>query len=266
MTDKEMSMRILVTNDDGINAPGLSVLEEIARQLAGQNGTVITVAPINEQSGVGHCISYTHPMRLTDHGNNRWAVEGSPADCVLAGIFEVMKDAKPDLLLSGINRGNNTSQNTLYSGTIGAAIEGVMHGVKSIALSQFLGPNSPKDDPFAPSIEHGVTVIKTLLDKAPWNTAPYDLFYNINFPPCAQGDTKGVSVVSQGFRTNTEFTLAPVEGTTDQLQVTGGPQHEPTAKGTDTHANLAGYISVTPMRCDLTAHDQMDATTKAFNQ
>ena len=259
-------MRILITNDDGIDAPGLVVLAELARELAGPDGHVVTVAPAFEQSGVGHCISYTHPLRLISIGPDRFAVEGSPADCVLAGLYEVMKDEKPDLILSGVNRGNNTSQNTLYSGTIGAAIEGVMHGVKSIALSQFLGPNSPKDDPFAPSSAHGVRVIKTLIDSAPWTSPPYDLFYNVNFPPVAALDVKGAHIVTQGFREYSRFTCAPVPGTSDKLKVTGGAQHGETAEGTDTHANLNGFISVTPMRCDMTAHDQMDATRKAFAQ
>ena len=116
-------MRILITNDDGINAPGLKVLTEIASELAGPSGEVWCVAPAFEQSGVGHCISYTHPTLLAQTGTRRFAAEGSPADCVLAGIYDVMADARPDLVLSGVNRGNNSAENTLYSGTVGAAME-----------------------------------------------------------------------------------------------------------------------------------------------
>ena len=119
-------MRILVTNDDGINAPGLKVLETIAADLAGPEGEVWVVAPAFEQSGVGHCISYTHPMLCAQMGERRFAAEGSPADCVLVGIHDVMKGTPPDLVLSGVNRGNNSGQNALYSGTLGAAIEAAL--------------------------------------------------------------------------------------------------------------------------------------------
>ncbi|MDD9979302.1 MAG: stationary phase survival protein SurE, partial [Boseongicola sp.] len=104
-------MRILITNDDGINAPGLQVLDAIAHEIAGDNGEVWTVAPAFEQSGVGHCISYTHPTMLIQLGEKRFAAEGSPADCVLAGIHQVMSDQPPDLILSGVNRGNNAAEN-----------------------------------------------------------------------------------------------------------------------------------------------------------
>ncbi len=100
-------MRILITNDDGITAPGLKVLEAIATEIAGADGVVWIVAPAFEQSGVGHYISYTHPMMISQMGERRFATEGSPADCVLAGLHEVMKDNLPDLVLSGVNRGNN---------------------------------------------------------------------------------------------------------------------------------------------------------------
>ena len=106
-------MRILITNDDGINAPGLEVLHEIATSLAGPEGEVWTVAPAFEQSGVGHCISYTHPTMIAQLGPRRFAAEGSPADCVLAGIHDVLEGAKPDLVLSGVNRGNNSGENVL---------------------------------------------------------------------------------------------------------------------------------------------------------
>ena len=133
-------MRILITNDDGINAPGLRVMEEIAADLAGPGGEVWVVAPAFEQSGVGHCISYTHPTLMAKMGDRRFAAEGSPADCVLAGIHDVMADARPDLVLSGVNRGNNSAQNALYSGTLGGAMEAALQGIPAMALSQYLGP------------------------------------------------------------------------------------------------------------------------------
>ena len=115
-------MRILVTNDDGINAPGLRILEEIAMEIAGAKGEVWVVAPATEQSVVAHCITFTKPMMISKISKRKFSVDGSPADCVLAGIYDVMKENKPELILSGINRGNNSAENALYSGTIGAAI------------------------------------------------------------------------------------------------------------------------------------------------
>lgn len=135
-------MRILVTNDDGINAPGLAVMEEIARAVAGPEGEVWVVAPAFEQSGVAHCISYTHPTMIAKLGPRRYAAEGSPADCVLAGLYDVLQGARPDLVLSGVNRGNNSAENALYSGTVGGAMEAALQGLPAIALSQYMGPLS----------------------------------------------------------------------------------------------------------------------------
>ncbi|WP_411892152.1 5'/3'-nucleotidase SurE [Yoonia sp. SDW83-1] len=253
-------MRILITNDDGINAPGLQVLTDIAHEVAGANGEVWTVAPAFEQSGVGHCISYTHPTMIVQLEDRRFAAEGSPADCVIAGLYDVMKDNPPDLILSGVNRGNNAAENTLYSGTIGACIEGALQGVRSIALSQFYGPgNADLDNPFEAAAHHGVATVRALMDDALWDDADYKVFYNVNFPPVPGADVKGMAATTQGFRLNTRFRAEAQTSPTGRkfLWVRGGPQHEPTAPGTDAAANLDGYISVTPMRADLTDYDMV---------
>lgn len=248
-------MRILITNDDGINAPGLRVLTDIANDIAGADGEVWTVAPAFEQSGVGHCISYTHPTMIAELGPRRFAAEGSPADCVIAGLYDVLKDNSPDLILSGVNRGNNAAENTLYSGTIGACIEGALQGVRSIALSQFYGPdNKDLDNPFEPAAVHGAATVRALLNGSLWDQADYKLFYNVNFPPVPAAAVRGMAATTQGFRLNTRFRAEAQTSPTGRkfLWVRGGPQHEPTAPGTDAAANLEGYISVTPMRADLT--------------
>jgi len=218
-------MRILITNDDGINAPGLEVLAGIAASLAGPDGEVWTVAPAFEHSGVGHCISYTHPMMIARLAPRRFAAEGSPADCVLAALYDVLQGAKPDLILSGVNRGNNAAENVLYSGTVGGAMEGALQGLPAIALSQFL----------------------------------YRLFYNVNFPPVPAASVKGIKVAAQGFRRDTSFGVEPHISPSGRrfLWIKGGPQHTPTEPGTDAAVNLEGWISVTPMRADLTAHDRL---------
>jgi 5'-nucleotidase len=254
-------MRILLTNDDGINAPGLEVLTAIAETIAGPQGEVWTVAPAFEQSGVGHCISYTRPMMVARLGQRRYAAEGSPADCVLAGLYDVLEGARPDLVLSGVNRGNNAAENTLYSGTIGGAMEAALQGIPAIALSQYLGPETADlDDEFEAARAHGVGVVQAILAAGIWDAgADYRLFYNVNFPPMGAARVKGTRIAAQGFRRDTSFGIEPHRSPSGRkfLWIKGGPQHAPTAPGTDAAANLDGYISVTPMRCDLTAHDRL---------
>ena len=250
-------MRILITNDDGINAPGLKVLHAIAQEVAGPDGEVWTVAPAFEQSGVGHCISYTHPTMIAQLGDRRFAAEGSPADCVLAGLYDVMADNKPDLVLSGVNRGNNAGENVMYSGTIGATIEASLQGVPAIAMSQFFGPaNADLDQPFEAAAQHGANVVRRLLKNGLWGDEDYRLFYNVNFPPVAAADVQGIRVGAQGFRRGTTFTVEPHQSPSGRkfLWVKGGDQRVRTLPDTDVTLNLDGYISVTPMRADLTDH------------
>ena len=255
-------MRILITNDDGINAPGLMVLHDIASKLVGPAGEVWTVAPAFEQSGVAHCISYTKPMMLARFEERRFALEGSPADCVLAGLHDILPEP-PDLVLSGVNRGNNAGENTLYSGTIGAAIEAALQGIPAIALSQYLGPdNRDLDNLFEAAAVHGLAVLQSLLGHAPWESeADYQLFYNVNFPPVPADRVRGVAATRQGFRPDTSFATEPYTSPSGRryLWIRGGPQDRPTAPGSDVAACLEGYVSVTPMRADLTAHRQMAA-------
>ncbi|CUJ34631.1 5'/3'-nucleotidase SurE [Cognatishimia activa] len=255
-------MRILITNDDGINAPGLSVMEKIATDLVGPDGEVWTVAPAFEQSGVGHCISYTHPTMIAKLGERRFAAEGSPADCVLAGIHDVLNGEKPDLILSGVNRGNNSAENTMYSGTIGGAMEGALQGVPSFALSQYYGPrNLDLEDSFEASAHFGVDVIRKILAANMEDNQNYRLFYNINFPPIPANEVKGIKVATQGRRQGVNFAVKAETspGRRRFLWVTGGDQSVPSGEGSDAQANLNDYISVTPMRADLTAHDALEA-------
>ncbi len=252
-------MRILITNDDGINAPGLAVLETIAAELAGPGGEVWTVAPAFEQSGVGHAISYNRPMSIAELAPRRFAAEGSPADCVLAGLYDVLADGRPDLVLSGVNRGNNAAENALYSGTLGGAMEAALQGIPAIALSQFLGPDClcPGQDPFEAARVHGPGVVRSLWERGIWDDGPYRVFYNVNFPPVPAAGVKGTKVAAQGYRTDSFFSVEPAVSPNGRrfLWVCGGPQHGATAPGTDAAVNLGGHIAITPMRADLTAHD-----------
>ncbi|MEN8837257.1 MAG: 5'/3'-nucleotidase SurE [Celeribacter marinus] len=260
-------MRILITNDDGINAPGLVTLEAIAAELAGPEGEIWVVAPAFEQSGVAHCISYTHPTMISQMGERRWAAEGSPADCVLAGLHDIMPQ-QPDLVLSGVNRGNNAGENVMYSGTIGGAMEAALKGIKAIALSQFFGPeNASLDNPFESAAAHGAGVIRQLLDHADWgNNDDYALFYNVNFPPLPADQTGGMIATRQGKRPTSGFGIEAQTSPTGRrfLWVRGSEQAVETGAGTDVSANLAGAISVTPMRADLSDHSAVAGLAKAL--
>jgi len=260
-------VRILITNDDGINAPGLDILSAIAAEIAGPAGEVWTVAPAFEQSGVGHAISYTHPMMIARLGPRRYVAEGSPADCVLAALYDVLDGARPDLVLSGVNRGNNAAENVLYSGTVGGAMEAALQGLPAIALSQFMGPGTEDiDTPFEAARDHGVAVVRALLDRGLWDQGDYRLFYNVNFPPVPAARVRGMKVAPQGYRRDTAFGVVPHVSPSGRrfLWVKGGPQHLPSGPGTDAAVNLEGYISITPMRADLTAHDALAEVAARF--
>lgn len=261
-------MRILITNDDGINAPGLEVLHQIATELAGPHGEVWTVAPAFEQSGVGHCISYTHPTMVARLSERRYAAEGSPADCVLAALGDIV-GAAPDLVLSGVNRGNNAGENAMYSGTIGGAMEAALQGLPAIALSQYLGPRTAElADPFEGARTHGAAVIRRLLDHGDWSTdADFRLFYNVNFPPVPAAEVQGLRVVPQGQRQGSRFAAQPYSAPNGRrfMWIAGGSQQAPARDGTDVAANMEGFVSVTPMRADLTCHASLDRLAAALD-
>ncbi|MDG1432130.1 MAG: 5'/3'-nucleotidase SurE [Paracoccaceae bacterium] len=260
-------MRILLTNDDGINAPGLEVMAQIASEVAGPEGEVWTVAPAFEQSGVGHCISYTHPMMVSQMADRRYAAEGSPADCVLVALHDVMRDCRPDLVLSGVNRGNNSAENTLYSGTIGGAMEAALQGVPAIALSQYYGPeNKDADDPFEASRVHGAATVRAILNAELSNSGDYRLFYNVNFPPVPASNVKGTKAVRQGRREGTNFGAEAHLSPSGRrfLWIKGGDQRAPVGADTDAGVNLDGYISVTPMVADLTDYRSLSKLDEAL--
>jgi 5'-nucleotidase len=246
-------MRILVTNDDGINAPGLAVAEAIAREIAGDDGEVWVVAPEMERSGVSHCISYTRPMRLVEIGPRRYAVEGNPADCVIVGIHHILRDVRPDLVLSGVNAGHNVAEDTVYSGTVGGAMEAALQGVKAIALSQYYRRDGGLADRFEPARAFGVEAVRRVL-ACPWGR---DIFYNVNFPAYPTASVQGFVVAEQGRRGGGIFDCV------EQLSPSGRQYfwlshrtaNETAAPGTDAVLGAEGWITVTPMRPDLTARD-----------
>ncbi len=242
-------MRILLTNDDGINAPGLYVLEKIAAQLSDD---IWICAPSEEQSGAGHSLTLTRPVRMREHAPKRFSVTGTPTDSVTMGIKKALP-GPPDLILSGVNRGANLGDDVTYSGTVSAAMEGALAGIRSIALSQvYSGEGHGNNVSFSAAEEWGAKVLKPLLD-APF--APRTLI-NVNFPPVAAADVKGIRVVRQGFHDYARGSV--VEG----MDPRGFPYfwfglhgiEHTLGHNTDLEAIAEGYISVTPLQLDLT-HD-----------
>ena len=242
-------MRILLTNDDGIFAPGLTVLEAIARQFSDD---VWIVAPAEEQSGAGHSLTLSRPVRLRQHGERRFSVSGTPTDAVMMALREVMP-AAPDLVLSGVNRGANLGDDVTYSGTVSAAIEGALAGIRSIALSQVYASEGMGDAvPFGAAEAWGAKVIAPLLD-LPF--APRTLV-NVNFPAIPADAVKGIRVVRQGFHDYSRGTV--VEGIDPRGYRyfwfgLNGIEHTP-GHATDLEAIQDGFVAVTPLQLDLT-HD-----------
>ncbi|MFK4871698.1 5'/3'-nucleotidase SurE [Novosphingobium sp. ZW T3_23] len=242
-------MRILLTNDDGINAPGLYVLEKIAAQLSDD---IWICAPSEEQSGAGHSLTLTRPVRMREHAPKRFSVTGTPTDSVTMGLRKALP-GPPDLILSGVNRGANLGDDVTYSGTVSAAMEGALAGIRSIALSQvYSGEGLGNNVSFSAAEEWGAKVLKPLID-APF--APRTLI-NVNFPPLAGADVKGIRVVRQGFHDYARGSV--VEG----MDPRGFPYfwfglhgiEHTLGHNTDLEAIAEGYIAVTPLQLDLT-HD-----------
>lgn len=249
-------MRILLTNDDGIHAPGMEVLEAIAAELSTD---VWVCAPSEEQSGAGHSLTLHHPVRLHQYGERRFAVTGTPTDSVNLALRQVLPDHRPDLVISGVNAGENLGDDITYSGTISAAMEAALAGVPAIALSQSfrdpaLGFAAAKG--WAARVLNPLTA--TLMAKR--------TLINVNFPSLPADEVKGIRVVRQGFHDYSRgsvvqghdprgrpyywFGLEDMEHTLD--------------KGTDLEAVADGYISVTPLQLDLTHHSAIGALAENY--
>jgi 5'-nucleotidase len=241
-------MRILVTNDDGIHAPGLKICEEIARALSDD---VWVIAPEHDQSGVSHSLSLNDPLRLRQIGERHYAVKGTPTDCVIMGARHVLSDKVPDLVLSGVNRGRNAAEDVLYSGTVAGAKEACVLGIPSFALSQAHSAQNKHNPFWQTAVKHGPDIIARVLKQG----IPRDVLVNVNFPDCAPGAVKGIAVSTQGKRDqqllhidarhdgrgNPYYWIAYERG----LKIT-------TKDGTDLAALSDNRIAVTPLRLDLT--------------
>lgn len=252
-------MRILCTNDDGIHAPGLKVLEAIARELSDD---VWVVAPETDQSGVAHSLSLNDPLRLREISNRHFAVKGTPTDCVIMGVRELMREHKPDLILSGVNRGQNAAEDVTYSGTVAGAIEGTLLGIPSIALSQAYGAGSRNNLKWHCAEHHGPKVVRKILDAG----IDKGILVNVNFPDAEPDEVQGVSVVNQGQRTQELLRLdARFDGRGNPYYWIAFERTPFTpGNGTDLWALAQKRIAVTPLRIDMTDEPTLTRYAQAF--
>jgi 5'-nucleotidase len=251
-------MRILCTNDDGIHAPGLKIVEQIARALSDD---VWVVAPELDQSGVSHSLSLNDPLRLREVGPRHFAVRGTPTDCVIMGARHILGETMPDLVLSGVNKGRNVAEDVVYSGTIAGALEGTILGIPSFALSQEFSMETRNAPLWETGLKFGPQILRKVIDAG----VPKNTVINVNFPACAPEDVAGVRVTRQGKR---NLGFLKVDQRRDGR---GNPyfwigferlaQIDVPAEGTDLAALAARYVSVTPLRLDRTDDEFSQALT-----
>jgi 5'-nucleotidase len=253
-------LRILLTNDDGVNAGGLKVLEQLARAFSDD---LWVVAPAEEQSGAGHSLTLSRPVRLRKLGERRFCVTGTPTDSVMMAVGHLMRELKPNLVLSGVNRGANLADDITYSGTVSAAMEGALAGVPAIALSQVYAREGMGDTvPFDAAIAWGERVLRPLIET---EFAPRTLV-NVNFPALPADQVKGIRVVRQGFH---DYGRARIDQRTDPRGYDYfwfglRPMVQTAAHDTDIEAVADGYISVTPLQLDLTHAASMANLKSAY--
>lgn len=250
-------MRILLTNDDGVNAEGLTALERIAAPLSDD---VWVCAPEYEQSGASRALTLGEPIRVRQIGPRRFATTGTPTDCVMLAVNELIEGARPDLVLSGVNRGANLAEDVTMSGTVAGAIEGMALGIPSIALSQTTWP--VRDNPYEAAEHFAPGIIKRLME-AGW---PADVIINLNFPNRAPEEITEVEVTRQGFR---DIQVRHAERRTDlrgrdYYWVGFRQERSKPADGTDLKASYEGRISVTPLHIDLTHAATVGALKKVL--
>ncbi|MGN7734493.1 5'/3'-nucleotidase SurE [Ensifer sp. 22564] len=252
-------MRILLTNDDGIHAEGLAVLERVARTISDD---VWVVAPEADQSGLAHSLTLSEPLRLRQIAEKRFALRGTPTDCVIMAVRKVL-DRKPDLVLSGVNIGANMADDVTYSGTVAGAIEGTLQGIRSIALSQAYHHAVGKSVPWDVVETHAPGLIRKMMAV----DLPDGTFLNVNFPNCSADTVAGIEVTSQG---KLDFGLSIDERTDGRgfpyFWLRFGERFGDFRAGTDIHALRENHISVTPLKLDLTDYSVQDRLMRALNE
>lgn len=249
--------RVLISNDDGIEAPGLKVLEKVARKLARD---VWVVAPETEQSAAGHSLTIRRPLRIREVSTQRYAIDGTPTDCVLLAVNEIMKGNPPDLMLSGINRGGNLGEDVTYSGTVAAAMEGTLLGIPSVAVSLVV---TDRKGPRWATAENWVPKVLKQLAKHAW---PQNVLINVNIPDVSTRSVTGVEVNRQGRRKIGGELVEGKDPRGDSYFWIGAQRAEDRfSKDTDLEAVHRGAISVTPLGLDLTHGPTLKKLRGAFS-
>jgi len=253
-------MRILLTNDDGVDAPGLDVLQSIAGALSDD---VWVVAPETDQSGSAHSLTLHEPMRMRKLSDRIYAVKGTPTDCVIMGVRFLLSDHRPDLILSGVNSGHNIADDVTYSGTIAGAIEGTLLGIPSIALSLAIKFSEPGTARWQTPMQLGAGLVRRLL-AIDW---PKGVLMNVNFPDRDPEDVGEVVVTEQGKR---DADFLQIE---DRMDTRGNPYYwlgfkerlSPPGSGTDLRALQLGHISVTPLNVNMTDQSTTERLREVFH-
>ncbi len=242
-----MSKRILISNDDGINSEGLHKLHETLKKL----GEVYIVAPDRDQSAVSHSLTLYRPLRLDKISEFIYTVDGTPTDCVNLAINGILRDKKPDLVVAGINKGENVGDDITYSGTVSAAMEGTLLGIPSIALS-LVGRS---DFNFDYALHHSLLIAKYVLE----NKLPEDTLLNVNIPNLPGEQIKGIMITRQGKRLYDEPIVEKVDPRGKKYYWIGGDELGfLDIEGSDIMAVKEGYVSVTPIGLDLTNYGHID--------
>lgn len=245
--------RILITNDDGIRAPGLKILRQIAATISDD---VWVVAPAEEQSGMSRALSLNSPLRARRVAEKRYAVTGTPADCVLMAINDIIEGKEPDLVLSGVNRGQNIAEDVTVSGTVAGAMQGLQMGIPSIAFSQAYGFEGRAAIKWPTAAAFGPVVLKKLLEER-WSE---NVIMNVNFPDRDPEDVHEIEVTVQGARDQHNIRTVRREDLRGHAYYWIGFEGRPStpAVGTDLRAIYEGRISITPLHLDLTHHETRD--------
>jgi 5'/3'-nucleotidase len=239
-------MIILVTNDDGVHSPGLIALFKSIKEL----GDAYIVAPDRERSAVGHSLTLHRPLKVEELREHVYSVNGTPTDAVVLGVHKILP-RRPDIVVSGINRGGNLGDDITYSGTVSAAIEGTILNIPSFAISSY----GEKNFHFDTAAYYTLIVVRHIIK----NSLPYDTFLNINVPNLPRGLVKGIKLTRQGKRTydgSIKDVFSP--GGEKHYWIGGGVPYWEHGEDTDIHAVMDDYVSVTPIHLDLTNHSALE--------
>jgi 5'-nucleotidase len=254
-------VRILITNDDGIYAPGLALMERIAKTISDD---IFIVAPEHDQSGVAHSLTINDPLRLRKISERHFAVKGTPTDCIIMGVRKLLGGVSPDLVLCGVNNGQNVADDLMYSGTVAGAMEAASLGLPAIALSQAYGPVG-RDECFWECAEkHAPRLIARILEAG----IPRHSVINVNFPACPPDAVQGIAVSAQGRR---DVQAAIIDERADGR---GNPYYwisfarssSAPGRGSDLEALAQNKISVTPLKLDLTDEPARACLERSFRQ